>query len=322
LSDTGNDIHNLIDRSVKRLFRDQPQALLRLAGVRESAVRFEDTSLNIPELHADHVFIVEEEGEPEPYALYLEYQLKPDASLLPIWALKWSGLCRQLPMQVVLLAIYLERGKRATFPAAFRQRGGRRLRTTLSFDTVRLWDHRDRIVSGEWPELAPLLVLCDAPPTEQTLRQEVAIIHGSGLPRAMQAELLGVAVAVASRRFGQDVLEAIFAGELEMLDEEETLTELFFNLGLAQKWAKKWIRDPRIHIEELDEARLESRAEGEAAGRAETARQMTLTLLTQRFGELPVALAERIKTADPDTCQRLFDRAISASSLAELADTV
>jgi flagellar biosynthesis/type III secretory pathway protein FliH len=74
MSDTDSDIPNLIDRSVKRLFRDQPQAVLRLAGVEAATVRFEDSNLNIPELRADHVLIVEEEGEPTPYALYLEYQ--------------------------------------------------------------------------------------------------------------------------------------------------------------------------------------------------------------------------------------------------------
>src|SRR5207248_562400 len=110
MSDTESDIPSLIDRCVKRLFRDQPHAVLRLAGVETATVRFEDSNLNLPELRADHVFIVEEEGDPTPYALYLEYQLRPDTSLLPLWALKWSGLCRQLPMEVVLLVIYLEKG--------------------------------------------------------------------------------------------------------------------------------------------------------------------------------------------------------------------
>ena len=47
MSDTESDIPNLIDRSVKRLFRDQPQAVLCLAGVQQAIVRFEDSNLNI-----------------------------------------------------------------------------------------------------------------------------------------------------------------------------------------------------------------------------------------------------------------------------------
>jgi hypothetical protein len=112
MSDIESDIPNLIDRSVKRLFRDQPHAVLRLVGVQEAAVRFEDSNLNIPELRADHVFIIEEAGGHEPYALYLEYQLRPDTTLLTQWGLKWLGLCRQLTMPVMLLVIYLEKGDR------------------------------------------------------------------------------------------------------------------------------------------------------------------------------------------------------------------
>jgi predicted transposase YdaD len=323
MSDRESDVPNLIDRSVKRLFRDQPQALLRLAGVQEVATRFEDTSLNIPELHADHVFIVEDADSQQPYALYLEYQLKPDPELLAHWGLKWLGLCRQLPMEVVLLVIYLEKGKRASFPAAYRRRGGR-LRTQFTFDTVRLWEHRDRIVSGEWPELAPLLVLCEAQPTEATLRQEVELIRQSGLPGGVQRELIGVAVSVASRRFGRAVLEAIFGEELAMLDEEENLKELFLDLGLAQKWAK----DPRVSGELRAEAKAEGEALGMAKGRAEgqtegetaAVRRMTLSFLTRRFGELPEALITQIATSDAEWCQSLFDRAIAAASLSELAD--
>jgi predicted transposase YdaD len=331
MSDTDSDIPNLIDRSVKRLFRDQPQAVLRLAGVEAAAVRFEDSNLNIPELRADHVLIVEEEGEPTPYALYLEYQLKPDARLPASWGLKWLGLCHQLPMEVVLLVIYLEKGDRATFPAAYQRTAGR-LQTTLSFDTVRLWEHRDRIVSGEWPELAPLLVLCEAHPTEQTLRQEVDLIHNSGLPHDVQMDLLGVAVLVASRTFARTLLRTIFREEFLMIDAMENLKELFLETGKLQMW----LQDPRLSGEVRDagraeglaegraEGRAEGKAEGEAAGRAEgeaeAVRRMTLALLTRRFGDVSEALQAQIATADADWCQDLFDRAITAASLSELTD--
>ncbi len=140
MSDTERDLPSLIDRSVKRLFRDQPHAVLRLAGVEAASVRFEDSNLNIPELRADHVFIVEEGDDADAYALYMEYQLRPDTELLVHWGLKWLGLCRQLSMPVAMLVIYLERADRVTFPSTYERSGGP-LRTTLSFDTVRLWEH-------------------------------------------------------------------------------------------------------------------------------------------------------------------------------------
>lgn len=318
MSDTDSDIPNLIDRCVKRLFRDQPHAALRLAGIEAATVRFEDSNLNIPELRADHVFLVEEEGEAGPYALYLEYQLKPDPKLLVSWGLKWLGLCHQLPIPVLLLVIYLEKGNRATFPSAYQQTQGR-LQTTLAFNTVHLWEHRERIVSGEWPELAPLLVLCEAHPTEQTLRQEVDLIHNSGLSRDVQTDLLGVAVLVASRMFARSLLATIFREEIMMIDALENLKELFLETGKLQMW----MQDPRVSGALRDESKAEGRAEGREEGRAEGAaavRHMTLSFLTRRFGEVPEALEARIANADADWCQNLFDRAITATSLSELTD--
>ena len=316
MSDTDSDIPNLIDRCVKRLFRDQPHAALRLAGIEAANVRFEDSNLNIPELRADHVFIVEEDEEPTRYALYLEYQLKPDPKLPVNWGLKWLGLCHQLPMPVLLLVIYLEKGDRATFPTAYQQTQGR-LQTTFAFNTVHLWEHRDRIVSGEWPELAPLLVLCESNPTEQTLRQEVELIHNSGLPRDVQTDLLGIAVLVASRTFARSLLATIFREEIMMIDALENLKELFLETGKLQMWAQ----DPRVSGEVRAEGRAEGREEGRAEGEA-AVRHITLSFLTRRFGELPEALEARIATADSNWCQNLFDRAITATSLAELTDTL
>jgi hypothetical protein len=347
MSDSDSDLSQIIDQSVKRLFRDQPQALLRLAGISQAAVRYEDANLNVPQLSADHVFIIEEPGQPGPCALYIEYQLKPEPHKLALWALKWAGLCRQLGMPVVLLVIYLERGKRATFPSVFRQQSGGGLRTTLTFETIRLWEHRDRIVSGEWPELAPLLVLCEARPTMQTLRQEVELIHRSGLPRTVQAELLGLAIAVASRRFRLEMLRGIFREELGMMDAEQNLMEFVLDAGLAEKWlrnprfqeeigrgesaeqnlmefvldaglAEKWLRNPRFS----GEMRTEAKAEGKEEGETEATRRLTLSFLTRRFGDLPQSLMERIKTSDVVWCQKLFDRAIGAETLTDLLENL
>jgi hypothetical protein len=312
-SDTENDIPNLIDRSVKRLFRDQPHAALRLVGVNAATVRFEDSNLNFPELRADHVFLVEEDNDPNPYAIVLEYQLQPKTNVLINWGHKWLGLCDLLSMPVFLFGIYLEKGDRATFPATY-QHSRNNWRTAFLFDTVRLWEHRDRIISGEWPELAPLLVLCEAHPTEQTLQQEVELIHHSGLSREVQTELMGVAISVASRKFSRSVLRTIFREELAMLDELENLKELFLEIDSF----RLWLQDPRVSGELRAEAKAEGKVEGQAEGEAAAARRMTLTFLTQRFGELPEALAAQIAMADADWCQSLFDRAIVAASLAEL----
>lgn len=196
--DTGT---SLIDRSVKRLFRDQPYTLLRLIGISPDAIsnlRFEDCNLNLAELRADHVLLFEHQGLM--HALYFEYQTRPEPEKRVLWTIKWAALCRELGMPIVLVVVYLEKGDYATFHDNYAHNLGN-LETKLSFNTVRLWEYRDRIESGEWPELAPLLILCEAQPSEETLRQELRLIRQSGLPRSEQAELMSVAALLASRKF-------------------------------------------------------------------------------------------------------------------------
>jgi hypothetical protein len=178
------------------------------------------------------------------------------------------------------------------------------------FSTLRLWDHRDRIVSGELAELAPLLVLCEQSPTEQTLHQESQLIHGSGLPREVKAALSGIAILVASRRFARTILEAIFREDLEMVEPMENLRDLFLEVGALEKW----VEDTGIAARIRNEAEVRS----EARGKAEVAREMVLHYLTARFGQLPDDLVAQISSADAEWCQRLFDRALLTQSLAEL----
>ena len=201
---------NAIDISVKALFRECPSAALRLAGLNVSKedIRVEDPNLNLPELRADHVFIIPAAAldvgltvpadEPE-IGVYLEYQLEPDPALLKSWFAKCGGLTRQIGIPIVLMVIYLHRGDRATFPDRYSVSVGA-LRTEFSFTAVRLWEYADRIRSGELAELAPLLILCDETPSQQTVALEVELIRNAGLPRDVQTDLLGLALRIASRR--------------------------------------------------------------------------------------------------------------------------
>ena len=93
------DQSSAIDISVRALFRECPAAALRLAGlnVPPEDIRVEDPNINLPELRADHVFIIplsqtdpvslSEATEPE-IAVYLEYQLASHCASL-------RGDCRE-----------------------------------------------------------------------------------------------------------------------------------------------------------------------------------------------------------------------------------
>jgi hypothetical protein len=103
----------------------------------------------------------------------------------------------------VLTVVYLAKGDRAAFPAIHRVEGGG-LVNEYRFHTIHLWEHADRIRSGELRELAPLLVLCEHEPTAATLHTERELIMGLEAPPAVQAELLAVAVMVGTRYFARD----------------------------------------------------------------------------------------------------------------------
>ena len=286
--DENVNLSQLVDRAVKVLFRECPAIVTRLAGMDTAAedIRVEDPNLNLPELRADHVFIVPEG------AIYLEYQLNRDDRLFSAWAAKWGGLLKQLGMPVVLVVLYLRKGNYAAFPAQMEYQVGT-FRAGLNFTAIRLWEHSDRIRNGDLPELAPLLLLSEANPTEATLREEANLVRGASLPPETEATLLGVILMVASKHFSREWLETLF-------EEKEINTMKEF--GLIGDWIQ------------------EGEARGEARGKAETARRMTQRFLVKRFGTLPTELLERIEQADADWCDHLFDRAADAGNLAELAD--
>ncbi|HLK57664.1 MAG TPA: hypothetical protein VKU00_13950 [Chthonomonadaceae bacterium] len=298
MSDNSSEAPNLIDRSVKALFRECPTAILRLTGMEIAAeqLRVEDPNLNLPELRADHVFIVQPEEAEEPYAIYLEYQLEPDVRILPSWSAKWGGLNRQLGMPVALLALYLHKGDRATFPDRFVVRSGA-VETELRFTTIRLWEHTDRIRSGALPELAPLLLLCEENPTEETIREEVALIHASRLPVGIQAELLGIALLVATRTFARKVLLPIFQEDWKMIEGLEILDDLYRDTGKLDAWI------------------AEAQAEGEARG----IRKTLMRLGRKRFGEPSAEVLQALEAVSSvETLQQMTDRLLGAENWEDL----
>ncbi|HTE21192.1 MAG TPA: hypothetical protein VK689_22735 [Armatimonadota bacterium] len=172
-----------IDRSLKALVRRVTPVFFRLVGVEVDprVVRLSNISVNLPEFRADQVFVVGEEGDPGRWAMHLEYQLQPDARVVRGWFLKNAALTAALDMPVLLTVIYLTRGRRRTFPKAYTASAGK-LRTEFCFDTGCLWKHAEQIRSGELRELAPLLVLCEDKPTEQTLLEERELIRSLDVP--------------------------------------------------------------------------------------------------------------------------------------------
>lgn len=286
--------NNPVDTSIKALLRQQPHVLFRLQGrAQPSGLRWDDSVINQFELRADHVLVLGDAAGGDSGALYLEYQLAPDASLLSSWAAKWTGLLRQLGLPVALLVLYLERGGSATFPDRLHcEVEG--VSTEYRFTTIKLWEHADRIRSGELWELAPLLVLCEDNPTEATMRREVTLITTSPATEAQQANMLAYALRIGARDFSRSVLEGIFREMLPMVKSATVIDD--------------WIAE--------GEARGEVR--GAARGRLEEARELALRLLRKRFPDLPERLARRVEALELAECTALIDGLFDGAALNQL----
>lgn len=200
---------------------------------------------------------------------------------------------KQLQLPVVLLVIYLQKGDRATFPdRLITEVAG--LQDEYRFPVILLWEFRDRIANGEFPELAPLMVLFDDAPDERTLQREIEIIHQAGFTKEDEADLLGMALRLAERSFAKEVLALIFRKELDMVRQG----------GIIEDW--------------IAEAEERAKADGESRGEAHGVQRTTIKALSLRLGELPETLKERINSAEPDWCDRLMERAFSVESISEL----
>lgn len=257
----------------------------------------EDANINLPELRADHVFILPMEDGQEK-ALYLEYQLVPDAGILPSWFAKCGGLTRQMGIPVAFMALYLQRGDRATFHDHYTVIVGG-VTTQFAFTALRLWEFADRIRSGEMAELAPLLILCDETPSEETAQEEIALIRSADLPDDVKADLLSLALRIASRRLSRERVLTIFQEEISMIQDT----------GIIEEWLAE------------SEARGEARGteRGEMQGRLREARAILLRQGTRRFGEADEQTKERLEAiTSRETLEELLDRLLEVESWDEL----
>lgn len=291
MDDLEPDLGSAVDRALKVLVDCVPSAFLRLAGVCAPAdeIHLANPVVNVPELRADHVFRVGALGAPGTWHLHLEYQLQPDARVLSGWCLKNAALNYQLKSPVILVAVYVRRGSRATFPNRHRIEGGP-LANTYLFEVLRVWEHLDRIRSGELAELAPLLALSEDEATEETLVAERELIRNLEAPPEVRQELFGVAVMLGVRQFSRALLQSVFREEIAMIKESSIFDDWF----------------------------QEREALGEARGEVRGARKVLLRQLSKRFGELPAPVTARIEELDADHCFDLAERMVDAATLDDL----
>lgn len=280
-----------IDRSMKALIREVPEAFVRLAGVGTgpSVIQLRDVTVNVPEHRADQVLVIGDDGDPHQWGWHLEYQLAPDRRRLEGWLFKNAALNRQMRMPVVLTVVYLTREGRRRFPEAYAIRGGG-IENRHRFHVIRLWEHIDRIRSGELAQLAPLLVLCEDNPRDETLQLERDLILRAAVPEPVRSELLAVALTVGARYFSRDLLYEFFRKELEMVKGS----------GIVEEW-----------VNEAAEKAAES-------ARTAEARAFLLMVLGEKYGTIPSRAMAAVEAGSHDWCHRIAQRALRGETLQEL----
>ena len=119
---------------------------------------------------------------------------------------------------MALIVIYLEKGDYASFHDRIEVDLGR-AKTLFQFTTVKLWEHTDRIRSGELVELAPFLYLCESHPGEETVQEELDLIHRANLKQEDQVELYLAVFRIAASRLPKETINKLYRENESMIKE-------------------------------------------------------------------------------------------------------
>ena len=274
-----------LDRSMKILAARYPHIFQRLLFGDNPDIKFEkveDSAINIAEHRADKLFRFRERSVEK--LISLEFVTQPKQRDMRGFHAKNGLLTASYNLDVITVIVYVEKGRYRTFPREYVVKiGGMELRT--QFGRILLWEHVDRIRSGEFRELAPLLVLLEDNPTTATILREKELLHGVGDQRE-QADLLGLATMLAFRRFREEIIRELFYEEYDMLKESSFI--------------KEWI----------EEGRAEGRVEGQIL--------LILKLLKKILGRVSVELEQKIRSLSESEIERLSYDLLDMKKTADL----
>jgi predicted transposase YdaD len=272
-------IRNIFDHTLKVFARHYADVLLRLAfpGVPVSLVGTDsNVELALPARPVDFVHhVMYEDTE---YLLHVEFQLEHEANFPRRMFTYCGALTAQYEMPVLTLVLYL-RPRQSPLPDAYEICLGDHVVNRFSYPVLRLWDHVDAIRSGEYRELAPLLLTLLPEKSPTVLQEERTLIMQEPDDRK-RADLLALAVMVASRHFeGYNLWQFFTEEEREQMEHATVIDEL-----MARRLAR--IR-AQVRQEGLQEGRQEGLQEGLQEGIQEgsiqTLRTSLVDILLERF---------------------------------------
>jgi predicted transposase YdaD len=281
-----------IDQAVKHIARSHPHCFMSLFFGHERNVKLqgvEDAQIQIPEHRADKVWRIHD-GNTEGY-LMLEAILQPARRDFRKLNLKNAAVQAFFDAPVITVLVYLQRGEYATFPESYEDELGG-LRNGHRFARVLLWEHADRIRSGELKELAPFLPLFEKDPGPEVLEQMNSVIEAVADPEE-RLELKTLGAIIASRKFAENLVKQVLNLESPM------------------------IRETTIFSEWLDQAEAKGRIEGYAEGENK-GRHLTLQkLLERKFGPLTTELSLSLQKLRSEELEALTTAIFDLQSLDE-----
>lgn len=222
---------NTFDRSLKVIARNHAELFVRLAlpNIPLTLVeQQENVELSLPVQPVDFVHRMlytgqAEQASPQEYLLHLEFQLDHFDDFPRRMCHVHGSLTQQFRLPVLSIAIYLKRREKAIPTAYVVELDGATL-NQFTYPVIQLWDYVDRIRSGEFRELAPLLVVLEETPDEETLHVERELILQEPDPEK-RADLLSIAVTLAARMFDRDFLRRFFREELRQMQHATLIDE-------------------------------------------------------------------------------------------------
>ncbi len=290
-----------VDRVFKAIIALQPNCILDLLFGKERNVVLKevaDPQVNLPELRGDKALVVEENGE-ERYLL-LEAMVHPEPEKLSTFALKALGIQYLQQRATVVVIVYLEKGRYASFPAGFENRAGG-FANQYQLARVLLWEHESRILSGELKELAPFLALFQEQPDPAIIDKQKELL-AQVQDAKLQGDLLALALVIDARSFGYNVVLEKFKKEVNMLKET----------SIVQEWLDESYKAGEMSGE------IKGEIKGELEGKIEGKRSLLQTILTQKFGNLAPDLLLRLQLSNNEQLDRLGAVLLSLTSIEEL----
>ena len=284
--------HHSLDHAAREIVRLVPDLILRVLEIsaRGRRLRFADTAVRSRQLQADHVLLVGEDDDPDPFGCHVEFQAGDDRREFPRWNLKNAALNVQLNRPVALVIIYLQPG---AAPCELEIVAGG-ISNYHRFVAIRLWELEERIRTGDLPELAPFLVLWNHEAGVGVLEEQRDLILSADLSIEVVEELFGWTMVLGNRFFPFEVMSSVFEEEIKMLKD----------FPPVQQW--------------IEESRLEGRLEGEERGGLKQLRQTCERTLVERFGPISPAAKEFLDTRTTGELSDLIVATVHASDLPSL----